>query len=228
MSRRLRTEFIALSNPDLLGVLGGSKLRCEWSGSDPLMIAYHDTEWGIPVHDDLKHYEYLVLDGAQAGLSWRTVLHKRENFRRAFANFDPVRVARFTQKDIRRLLNDAGIIRNRLKIEASVTNARQLLNMQDEFGSFDQFIWQFTYGRTIHHEFRALRDLPSQSKESDAMSKALRERGFKFVGSTICYAYMQAAGMVNDHLVHCFRYKDLTAKSAKKRRSTERHDSKHP
>jgi DNA-3-methyladenine glycosylase I len=164
------------------------------------MIAYHDTEWGVPLHDDRKLYEFIVLDGAQAGLSWSTVLRKRENYRRAFHGFDPGIVARFTAKDVERLLQDAGIIRNRLKI---------FLAIQKEFGSFDAYIWQFTGGKTVQHRCRQLADIPTTSKESDAMSKDLKKRGFKFVGSTICYAFMQAAGMVNDHLVNCFRYRDV-------------------
>jgi DNA-3-methyladenine glycosylase I len=185
------------------------KKRCAWPGDDPLMLAYHDTEWGVPLHDDRKLFEFIVLDGAQAGLSWSTVLKKRENYRKAFRNFDPRLVARFTPKDMARLLKDPGIIRNRLKIESTIKNARAFLAIQKEFGSFDAYIWQFTGGRTIRHRCRRLADIPATSKESDAMSKDLKLRGFTFVGSTICYAFMQAAGMVNDHLVDCFRYRDL-------------------
>ncbi len=186
-----------------------SKSRCSWPSDDPLMIAYHDTEWGVPLHDDRKLYEFIVLDGAQAGLSWSTVLRKRENFRAAFRGFDPKVVARFTQKDVARLMKDTGIIRNRLKIESAILNARGFLEIQKEFGSFAAYIWQFTGGETVQHHCRRLADIPATSKESDAMSKDLKKRGFKFVGSTICYAFMQAAGMVNDHLVDCFRYRQV-------------------
>ncbi len=175
------------------------------------MLTYHDTEWGVPLHDDRKHYEFLVLDAMQAGLSWRTVLHKRENFRRAFAGFDPAQVARFGARDIQRLLRDAGIVRNRLKIESALTNARQFLHVQEGYGSFDAFIWQFVGGKPIVHRWRALTQLPARSTESDTMSRELKQRGFKFVGSTICYAYMQAAGMVNDHVVGCFRHRQVQA-----------------
>lgn len=173
------------------------------------MIAYHDTEWGVPLHDDRKLFEFLVLDANQAGLSWRTILHKRENFRRALHNYDIARIAKYTQRDHDRLMQDAGIIRNRLKVEASIVNAKQFLIVQKEFGSFDKYIWQFTGGRTIEHKFKDVKQVPAKSAESDAMSKDLKSRGFKFVGSTICYAIMQAAGMVNDHLVDCFRHKQV-------------------
>ncbi len=167
------------------------------------MAAYHDNEWGRAVHDDARHFEYLVLDAFQAGLSWRTVLHKRENFRRAFSGFDPKRIARYDGKKIRALLGDAGIIRNRLKIAGTVKNARAFLEVQKEFGSFDKFVWRFTGFKTVQNKWRSVRELPARSAESDAMSAELKMRGFTFVGSTICYAYMQAAGMVNDHLVVC-------------------------
>ncbi len=183
--------------------------RCPWPSDDPLMIAYHDTEWGVPLHDDRTLYEYIVLDGAQAGLSWSTVLRKREAYRAAFRGFDPKIVARFTPKDVERLLRDPGIIRNRLKIESAITNARRLLEIQKEFGSFDAYIWQFTGGRTVRHRCRRRADIPATSKESDAMSSDLKKRGFTFVGSTMCYAFMQAAGMVNDHLVDCYRYREV-------------------
>jgi DNA-3-methyladenine glycosylase I len=173
------------------------------------MMAYHDNEWGVPLHDDRKHFEFIVLDGAQAGLSWQTVLLKRDNYRRAFAGFDPGKVARFTAHDVQRLLHDAGIIRNRLKIESSISNARAFLNLVEQTGSFDQYIWQFVGGQPRINRFRKLSDLPARTAESDAMSKDLKSRGFKFVGSTICYAYMQAAGMVNDHLVGCYRRREL-------------------
>ena len=180
--------------------------RCPWPIDDPLMIAYHDEEWGVPVHDDQKHYEFMLLDAMQAGLSWKTVLHKRENFRKAFADFDPAKVARFTDKRIAKLLEDPGIIRNRMKVNAAITNAKCFLDVQKEFGTFDSYIWQFTRGTTKHNQWKTDKQIPVSSKESDAMSADLKARGFKFVGSTICYAYMQAAGMVNDHLITCFRY----------------------
>ncbi|HXK60888.1 MAG TPA: DNA-3-methyladenine glycosylase I [Acidobacteriota bacterium] len=183
--------------------------RCPWPGDDPLMIQYHDTEWGVPVHDDRKLFEFLVLDAAQAGLSWRTILYKRENYRLAFADFDPAKVARFGESDIQRLLNDSGIVRNRLKVSAAVQNARSFLEIQEKFGSFDAYIWQFVDGRTIHNHFESFSQIPSRSPESDAMSKDLKAHGFAFVGSVICYAFMQAAGMVNDHLLSCFRYSEL-------------------
>jgi DNA-3-methyladenine glycosylase I len=180
--------------------------RCTWAGTDPLMVAYHDTEWGVPLHDDTRWFEALVLDGAQAGLSWATILKRRENYRRAFARFDPAKVARFGAREIKRLLNDAGIIRNRLKIESAIKNARAFLKVQDEFGSFDSYIWQFVDGKPIVNRFKTDKAIPTQSAESEAMSKALKQRGFSFVGPTICYALMQATGMVNDHLTTCFRY----------------------
>jgi DNA-3-methyladenine glycosylase I len=173
------------------------------------MIAYHDTEWGLPLHDDRKLFEFLVLDAFQAGLSWSTILNKRENFRKAFDNFDPVKIARYKQTKIDRLLSDAGIIRNRLKIAATITNARAFLATQKEFGSFDKYIWQFTGGKPKVNKWKTMKQIPPCTKESDAMSKDLKSRGFKFVGSTICYAFMQAAGMVNDHTVDCFRYKEV-------------------
>jgi DNA-3-methyladenine glycosylase I len=181
--------------------------RCAWPSDDALMIAYHDDEWGYPVHDDRKLFEYLVLDAFQAGLSWRTILHKRENFRKAFRDFDPKKIAKFTNRDFERLMNDEGIIRNRLKIQASITNAQRFLDVQKEFGTFDKFIWQFTGGKTVHNGHRTIRTIPAKTALSDEMSKELIRRGFKFVGSTICYSFMQAAGMVNDHTVDCFRYK---------------------
>jgi len=173
------------------------------------MIRYHDTEWGVPLHDDRRLFEFLVLDAFQAGLSWAIVLKKREAFRRAFDDFDPRRVAKYDDRRVKALLADAGIIRNRVKIEATIANARAFLAVQREFGSFDHFIWQFTRGRTKKNRWRTLKQLPARSAESDAMSKDLKERGFRFVGSTICYAFMQAAGMVNDHLLGCFRYKEV-------------------
>jgi DNA-3-methyladenine glycosylase I len=173
------------------------------------MIEYHDNEWGVPVHDDRKLFEFLVLDAFQAGLSWSIVLKKRENFRKALSGFDWERIAKYDKRKLDRLITNQGIIRNRLKILATVTNARAFNRIRREFGSFDEYIWKFTGGRTIKNEWKTLREIPATSKESDAMSKDLKRRGFKFVGSTICYAFMQAAGMVNDHLVDCFRYDEV-------------------
>ena len=184
------------------------KPRCGWI-TDPLMQRYHDEEWGVPVHDDRKHFEFLLLDGAQAGLSWRTILHKREGYRRVFAHFDPAKVARFDARKVRALLADPAIVRNRLKIEGAIASARAFLEVQNELGSFDDYIWSFVDGRTIQNARKTLRGIPPRTRESDAMSKDLKQRGFKFVGSTICYAYMQAAGMVNDHTVGCFRHREL-------------------
>jgi DNA-3-methyladenine glycosylase I len=176
---------------------------CEWPSNDPLMIRYHDEEWGVPLHDDTKLFEFLVLDAFQAGLSWRTVLHKRENFRKAFDDFDAGIIAQYGEKEFERLMADAGIIRNKAKIAATILNAKCFLEVQREFGTFDKYIWQFTGGKTISNLLQNLKAMPVSSPESDAMSKDLKTRGFKFVGSTICYAFMQAAGMVNDHLVTC-------------------------
>ena len=181
-------------------------IRCDWARDDPLMISYHDEEWGVPLHDDRKLFEFLVLEGAQAGLSWRTVLRKRENYRRAFRGFDPERVARYGAKEVARLLSDPGIIRNRAKVKSAISNARHVLDVQAEFGSFDAYLWRFPGGKPIVNRFRTLSGLPSTSPESVAMSRDLGKRGFRFVGPTICYAFMQAVGMVNDHLVHCFRH----------------------
>lgn len=186
-----------------------SLIRCPWPSDDPLMIEYHDMEWGVPLHDDKLIFEFLVLESMQAGLSWSTILHKRENFRKAFAGFDVEKVARFDARKVRSLLNDAGIIRNRLKIHAAITNARQFIEVQEEFGSFDKYIWRFVDGKPKINKLKSLKNIPATSKESDAMSKDLKSRGFKFVGSTICYAHMQATGMVNDHMMSCFRYKEL-------------------
>jgi DNA-3-methyladenine glycosylase I len=183
--------------------------RCPWTGNDPLMTSYHDTEWGVPLHDDRRIFEFLVLEGMQAGLSWATILRKRENFRRAFEGFDPRIIAAFDAGRIKALLSDAGIIRNRLKIDAAVVNAERFLEVQEEFGSFDRYAWQFVGGKPIKHRVRALSDLPATSPESDLLSKDMRRRGFKFTGSTIVYAHMQATGMVNDHLISCFRYEKV-------------------
>ncbi len=182
--------------------------RCAWAKND-LAIRYHDAEWGVPVHEDRRHFEFLVLDGAQAGLSWDTILKKRDNYRAAFDGFDPALVARYGQRKIKQLLANPGIVRNRLKIAGAVKNAQAFLAVQDECGSFDAYIWQFTDGRTRRNAWRTIKDVPTSTPESDAMSKDMKRRGFTFVGSTICYAYMQAAGLVNDHVVDCFRYAEL-------------------
>jgi len=183
--------------------------RCAWAVDD-LGILYHDREWGVPAHDDQKLFEFLILEGAQAGLSWATILRKRENYRAAFDGFDPAAVARFDRRKLERLMADAGIVRNRLKIEGSVRDAKAFLEVQDEFGSFDAFIWGFVGGRPRHNRWRTIRQVPASTAESDAMSIGLKRRGFTFVGSTICYAYMQAVGMVNDHLVTCFRHRQVS------------------
>ena len=189
---------------------GQESNSCEWPTNDPLMQKYHDEEWGTPLHDDRKIFEFMVLDSFQAGLSWRTVLYKRENFREAFDDFDYRKVARYDQEKIDSLLQNPGIIRNKSKINGAINNARCFLEVQKEFGSFDTYIWQFTNWKTIHNNRKSLQDLPAKSEESDVMSRDLIRRGFKFVGSTICYAFMQAAGMVNDHLVTCYRYDMIT------------------
>jgi DNA-3-methyladenine glycosylase I len=183
-------------------------IRCGWAG-DPLFHAYHDTEWGVPVHDDRVLFEFLLLEGAQAGLSWATILKKRENYRRALADFDPERVARFTPARVEKLLKDPGLVRNRLKLASTVSNARAFLAVQEEFGSFDDYVWRFVGGTPRQNRRRSIRGLPARTDESDALSADLKRRGFRFVGSTICYAFMQAVGMVNDHLVTCFRYRIL-------------------
>ncbi len=184
------------------------KQRCGWAKKS-LDIKYHDNEWGVPDHDDKKLFEFLVLEAFQAGLSWSTILAKRENFRKAFDDFDYNKIAIYNQKKIDALLKDAGIIRNKLKINATITNAIAFIQIQNEFGSFDKYIWLFTGGKTIINKRKSMNEIPATSQESDTMSKDLKKRGFKFVGSTICYAFMQAAGMVNDHVVNCFRYKDI-------------------
>ena len=185
------------------------KVRCGWCLSSDLMVKYHDEEWGNPVHNDRKHFEFILLDGFQAGLSWSTIINKRKNFKKAFDNFDYEKIANYNEKKINELLNDEGIIRNKLKIHSSVDNAKAFMSVQKEFGSFDKYIWQFTGGKTIHNDWEEMKHVQPTSKESDAMSKDLKKRGFNFVGSTICYAYMQAAGMVNDHLKKCYRYKEV-------------------
>jgi len=183
--------------------------RCAWVGEDPLYVSYHDQEWGVPVHDDRLLFEFLVLEGAQAGLSWLTILRKREGYRKAFAGFDPVRVAAFGLEDVERLLADPGIVRNRLKVQSAVANARALLHVQEEFGSFDAYSWDFVRGRTLHNEWRTMDQIPAETPESKRLSADLKRRGFRFVGPTICYAHMQATGMVNDHTVDCFRWSEL-------------------
>jgi DNA-3-methyladenine glycosylase I len=181
--------------------------RCAWAGDDPLYTAYHDREWGVPLHDDRRLFEFVILEGAQAGLSWITILRKRENYRRAFDGFDAEKIARYGATKVARLMKDAGIVRNRLKIEGAVAIAHAFLDVQEEFGGFARYLWRFVDGRPIQNRWKALRQVPARTKESDAMSKDMKARGFKFVGSTICYAHMQACGMVNDHLVDCFRHR---------------------
>jgi DNA-3-methyladenine glycosylase I len=185
------------------------KDRCPWGANDPLYAAYHDEEWGVPLHDDRRLFAMLILEGAQAGLSWLTILRKRENYRRAFAQWDAEKIARFGKKEFAALMADSGIVRNRLKIRATIDNAKAFLATRAEFGTFDKYIWQFVDGRTIQNSRRSMRDVPNRSQESDAMSRDLKQRGFRFVGTTICYAFMQAVGMVNDHLVACFRHGEL-------------------
>lgn len=182
------------------------KNRCPWVGQDPIYLEYHDREWGVPVHDDQKLFEFLILEGAQAGLSWLTILKKRENYRKAFAQFDPRKVARFDEKKIQSLLKNEGIVRNRLKIRSAVENAKCFLEVQKEFGSFDRYSWSFVNGKPIRNHFKTIKDFPARTEISDAFSKDLKKRGFRFVGSTIMYAHMQAVGMVQDHTVDCFRY----------------------
>ena len=186
------------------------KIRCAWAASSELAIRYHDEEWGVPVHDDRTLFEFLILEGAQAGLSWNTILNKRENYRKAFDGFDPERVARYDRRKIQQLLRDPGIVRNKLKIRSAVENAKAFLCVQQEFGSFDRYIWQFVGGKPRVSRRKSFRQVPARTAQSDAMSKDLKRRGFRFVGSTICYAFMQAVGMVNDHTVECFRYEELT------------------
>ena len=184
-----------------------SPVRCAWAGNDPLYLRYHDEEWGVPLHDDRRLFEMLCLEGAQAGLSWITILRKRENYREAFDRFDPAKVAAYDRRKVARLMNDEGIVRNRLKIEGAVKNAKAFLATAGEFGSFDRYIWSFTGGKPIVNRRRTMKDVPASTPESDAMSRDLKKRGFTFVGSTICYAFMQACGMVDDHLVGCHRYR---------------------
>lgn len=186
--------------------------RCEWCGTDPIYVEYHDKEWGVPVHDDQKLFEFIILEGAQAGLSWITILKKREGYRKAFANFDVNKVARFTDKKLEKLLLNPAIVRNKLKVKSAVTNAQAFLKVQEEFGSFDKYVWRFVDGKPLVNKFKGMKDIPAKTDISDIMSKDLKQRGFKFVGSTICYAHMQATGMVNDHTVDCFRYTQLLKK----------------
>ena len=183
--------------------------RCNWCTNDPIYIEYHDTEWGVPVHDDRKLFEFLILEGAQAGLSWLTILKRRDGYRKAFADFNAEKVARFSQKKIEKLLLDPGIIRNKLKVNAAVTNAQAFLKVQEEFGSFDRYSWQFVDGKQKVNQFKTMKQIPATTAESDRFSKDLKQRGFKFVGSTIMYAHMQAVGMVNDHITSCFRYREV-------------------
>lgn len=189
------------------------KNRCGWATSDPVYIEYHDTEWGVPVHDDRKLFEFLILEGAQAGLSWITILKRRENYRKAFDQFDVEKVARYSDAKVRKLLANAGIIRNRLKVQSAIQNAKAFLKVQDEFGSFDRYSWNFVGGKPLQNSWKTLKHVPPVTPESEAMSKDLQKRGFRFVGPTICYAHMQAVGMVNDHIVECFRYKELRRQS---------------
>ena len=186
-----------------------SRNRCSWCGDDPLYVAYHDQEWGVPLHADQQLFEFLILEGAQAGLSWLTILKKRDAYRKAYYQFDAEKIARFNSRSVDRLLNNPGIVRNRLKIEASITNARAFLNVQDAFGSFDNYIWQFVNHHPIQNCWHHLKDIPVSTNDSIQMSKDLQHRGFRFVGPTICYAFMQAVGMVNDHVTSCYRYKEI-------------------
>jgi DNA-3-methyladenine glycosylase I len=188
------------------------KVRCAWAVGE-LSIRYHDEEWGVPLHDDRTLFEFLILEGAQAGLSWSTILNKRENYRKAFENFDPQRVARYDRRKLQQLLRNPGIVRNKLKIASAIENAKAFLHVQQEFGSFDRYIWQFVNGKPRVNKWKSHQHVPARTKESDAMSKDLKRRSFNFVGSTICYAFMQAVGMVNDHSVDCFRYKALISRS---------------
>ena len=187
--------------------------RCPWCENNKLYIKYHDEEWGVPVHGDIKHFEFLVLESAQAGLSWLTVLRKRENYRKVYDNFDPLKVSKYTNRKIKALLNDKGIIRNRRKIEASINNAKRFIEIQEEFGSFDKYIWKFTNFKQKINKWKTISQIPVKTKLSDLVSKDLKKRGFKFVGSTIIYAHLQAAGIVNDHIVSCFRYKQVIEKN---------------
>lgn len=185
------------------------KIRCEWAGTEPLMMEYHDKEWGVPQHDDQILFEFLILEGMQAGLSWSTILKKRENFRNAFHDFDYIKISKFNEKKIEELLQDKGIIRNRLKIQSAITNAKAFIKVQEEFGSFNDFIWGYVNHKPIHNNWKSLDELPSHTELSDQISKDLKKKGFKFVGSTIIYAFMQAVGLVNDHTNYCYRYREI-------------------
>jgi len=209
--RRVLSSYLRES-PDFDSITG-MKSRCPWAGDDSLYIAYHDNEWGVPSHDDRHLFEMLNLEGAQAGLSWITILRKRDHYRRAFADWDAAKIARFGEKDFTRLMADAGIVRNRLKIRAAIGNAKSFLKVREEFGSFDRYLWQFVGDVPIQNRRRTMRNVPPSSRESDALSRDVKRRGFRFVGSTICYAFMQAVGMVNDHLVTCFRHAELNRRS---------------
>jgi DNA-3-methyladenine glycosylase I len=191
---------------DIKGRIEGMKKRCDWAGEEQIYIDYHDQEWGVPIHDDGKLFEFLILEGAQAGLSWITILKKRENYRKAFDGFDPEKVARYDEKKIEALMANEGIVRNRLKVQGAIQNAKAFLAVQQEFGSFDAYIWGFVDGKPQKNAWKSLKEVPATTSVSDAMGKDLKKRGFKFVGSTICYAFMQAVGMVNDHITDCFRY----------------------
>jgi DNA-3-methyladenine glycosylase I len=192
---------------------GSPMKRCEWANKNDLEMSYHDREWGVPLHDDRSLFEFLVLEGAQAGLSWDTILRKREGYRKAFDHFNVQKISRYSKADVSRLLANPEIIRNKLKVNAIITNARSFLQVQGEFGSFDRYLWQFVNGKPIQNSWKKMTEIPSRSPESEAMSKDLKKRGFKFVGTTICYAFMQAVGMVNDHVVSCFRHNELKSRS---------------
>jgi len=202
------------------------KSRCEWCGSDPLYVAYHDDEWGVPVHDDIRLFEMLILEGAQAGLSWLTILKKRKGYRKAFHAFDHEKIARYSQRDIKRLLANAGIVRNRLKIESAIKNARGVLAIREEFGTLDSFLWRYVDGMPRQNAWSSMTELPARTELSDVMSKDLKRRGFNFVGSTICYAFMQAVGMVNDHTTGCFRYREVV-RAAQQVKSSGRGKPRH-
>lgn len=203
----------------MTGVKQPGETRCQWSAGDPLYESYHDEEWGVPCYDDDKLFEFLVLESAQAGLSWITILRKRENYRRAFANFDAGKVARFNRRSIERLMTDPGIVRNRLKIEAAISNARLFLELQASHGSFANYLWAFIDGQPLQNRWRAMAQVPATTPESDAISKDMKKKGFRFFGSTICYAHMQAMGMVNDHTTDCFRHKECATLGASVRPS---------
>jgi DNA-3-methyladenine glycosylase I len=204
---------------------GAALVRCGWCGTDPLYVAYHDVEWGVPVHDDRTLFEFLILEGAQAGLSWITILRKREAYRAAFDGFDPSKVARYDGRRVRALLGNAGIVRNRQKIEAAVANARAFLDVQEAVGSFDAYVWQFVNGAPRHNAWASLREVPAVTPEAEAMSRDLKARGFRFVGPTICYAHMQATGMVNDHLVSCFRHGQVSGARPRRRTASRPSDA---